>query len=288
MVALCAMVVCGVALTQQLAVLGGPVAGLLGLFAVVGGGLGGIVAQLLHQRDVQAQLTAELASRQAEAQREKMEALGRLAGGVAHDINNLLTTILFSAELLSQRTGAQEDLFIREIRAACEQGSRLSGRLYATARGQTAIPEPLDLVDVIQSQADVLARAAGEGVSLRLHLPSHPLPIFMDRSHLEQVLMNLAVNAGHAMSGQGALDIRGSQTPDSVVLVVRDTGGGVPPEVRHRIFEPFFTTKPLDKGTGLGLAVVNGIIQQAGGEISIDDAVTDGAAFRICLPRRSE
>lgn len=294
---------------QHLVVLGVPVdLGRLLVPTTVGASFGAILAQLVHLRAAQARLTATLAEREAEvrdlnrglealvdqrtaalqaaharlAEAEKMDALGRLAGGVAHDMNNVLTAILASAELAREETPAVAR-YTDEIEAACERGARLSGQLLATARGQANAPVHLDLAAELARQSPFLRRAVGPDVDLHVHATG-ALPVFMDQGHLEQVLQNLSLNARDAMEGRGALRIEGEADGDTVRLRIADTGPGVPADIRAHIFEPFYTTKAPGTGTGLGLSVTHGIITQAGGTIRV--AETDaGCTFEIRLPR---
>jgi signal transduction histidine kinase len=228
--------------------------------------------------------TAALRAAEVElAEREKMDALGRLAGGVAHDMNNVLTAIHASASLAREepeRAGA----YLDEIDAACERAARLTEQLLATARGQASAPSTLDLRGELERQLPYLRRVVGDGVRVILEEGAPGLHVFMDRGHLEQVLQNLAANARDAMGGTGSLRLSASGESDRVVLRVHDSGPGVPMARRPRIFEPFYTTKPAREGTGLGLSVTHGIVAQAGGDIAIED-VPEGCCFRIRVPR---
>ncbi len=231
-------------------------------------------------------------------QAQKMEAVGRLAGGVAHDFNNLLTAILGYCELL------QEDLppgdgnldSLMEIRKAGESAATLTRQLLAFSRNQLIEPARLDLNAVVAEMRAMLGRLIGEDVDVLLQLPPHVPLVLADRGQIEQVVMNLAVNARDAMPGGGTLRIAtqvvelDADTPVAlapgayVTLTVADTGCGMSPDVQERLFEPFFTTKPVGKGTGLGLATVHGIVARSGGGITVDSDVGLGSSFTIYLP----
>jgi len=241
-------------------------------------------------------------------QSQKMEAVGRLAGGVAHDFNNMLTAILGSVELLLGDTGAaargREELEI--IREAATRAQDLIRQLLAFSSRQVLRPAVLDLNHLVGNVSKMLRRVIGEDVHLSTTLATDLGTVRADPGQLEQVLVNLAVNARDAMPGGGKLTIATSDIeydldhppPSSrhhltlppplgryVVLEVTDTGIGMSPEIRAHLFEPFFTTKPRGKGTGLGLATVYGIVRQSGGHITVESAPERGATFRIYLPR---
>ena len=234
-------------------------------------------------------------------QSQKLEAIGQLAGGVAHDFNNILSAILMQTDLLSmdgKLTG--EDLEgVREIRADTERAANLTRQLLLFSRKQMMQARDLDLNEVVTGLAKMLQRIIGEDVRLQLILHPSPLPIHADAGMLDQVLMNLAVNARDAMPEGGKLTIETREknvdeafpqtNPDAVpgryaCLSVTDTGSGIPPEVVPRIFEPFFTTKETGKGTGLGLATVFGIVKQHHGWIDLETEPGRGTVFRVFLP----
>jgi PAS domain S-box-containing protein len=232
-------------------------------------------------------------------QAQKMEAVGRLAGGVAHDFNNLLTVILGYSSMLCTRTQPGDPLHnpIRMIRTTAERAANLTRQLLAFSRKQIVRPVVLDLNTIIAELESMLRRLIGENIHLVIDLTAELGPVKADRSQLEQVVVNLVVNSRDAMSTGGLLTIQttnedapateGGEGPASprVVLTVRDTGHGMDEHTRSRLFEPFFTTKEVGKGTGLGLATVYGIVQQSGGQIVVDSAPGAGATFRIALPR---
>ncbi len=234
-------------------------------------------------------------------QSQKMEAIGQLAGGVAHDFNNILTAIVMQVEI----TGMGDDLSqevregLREIGASADRAANLTRQLLLFSRRQVMQPRNLDLNDVVTNLAKMLLRIIGEDVRLQLHLHPTPLMTRADAGMLDQVLMNLSVNARDAMPGGGRLLIETSETivggdallqPADVApgryvcLSVGDTGTGIPPDVLPRIFEPFFTTKEQGKGTGLGLATVFGIVQQHHGWTRVRTEPGKGTTFEVLLP----
>lgn len=234
-------------------------------------------------------------------QSQKMEAVGQLAGGVAHDFNNILTAILMHLGLLRAQPelaqGMQETL--HELEGEARRATALTRQLLLFSRRQVMQPRDLDLNEVVTSLAKMLQRIIGEDVKLQLHLHGTPLITRADAGMLDQVLLNLAVNARDAMPGGGRLLIETAEKivddelarfyPDVapgryVWLSVSDTGTGIPPEILSRIFEPFFTTKEPGKGTGLGLASVFGIVKQHRGWIKAYSEPGQGANFQIFLP----
>ena len=246
----------------------------------------------------------ELESKLRQAQ--KMEAIGRLAGGVAHDFNNLLCVILSYAHLLAEELVRDEEMHgqVEEIRRAADRAAELTRQLLAFSRQQVLRPTVLDLTPVVTGMKDLLARLLGEDVELVFLLAGSPTMVRADRGQLGQVLMNLAVNARDAMPGGGTLTIEtgtveideardddGARAhpgvpPGSYVrLSVTDTGCGMSPDTQARIFEPFFTTKDAGKGTGLGLATVLGVVQQSGGQVVVDSEPGRGTTFSVYLPR---
>ena len=221
------------------------------------------------------------------AQAMKMEAVGRLAGGVAHDFNNLLTVIAGYAELVSATLNTPdfrvEDL--DEIKRAAHRASLLTRQLLAFGRKQVLRPEVLDINVVVREVGRLVGRLIGEDIELVLETTPAPLQFFGDRSQVEQVLMNLAVNARDAMPTGGRLIIRTDGSDSSVFLIVTDTGIGISPHVLEHIFEPFFTTKEVGKGTGLGLSTAYGIVKQSKGDIKVQSELNKGTVFTISLPR---
>ena len=220
-------------------------------------------------------------------QSQKMDALGQLAGGVAHDFNNLLTAISANAELmtfeLDEQCAGREEL--EEIRRTVRRGADLTRQLLAFSRpDNTGRLEALDLNVVVRNAEKMLRRVIGEHVWLETKLAPGPALIRADNGQMEQVLVNLVVNARDAMPEGGLICIETTQGAEGVALLVRDTGHGMDEATRSRMFEPFFTTKPAGKGTGLGLATVYGIVRQSGGRIEVASAVGEGTTFAIRLP----
>jgi len=232
---------------------------------------------------------------------QKMEAVGRLAGGVAHDFNNLLTVIKGYSDLMLNelRPGDRLRNEVDEIRRAADRAAALTRQLLAFSRRQVLEPRLLDLNQVVNNMDRMVRRLLGDDVELHTSLDPHLGSVKADPGQIEQVLMNLAVNARDAMPTGGRLTVEtrtveldSSYTRDRqmqqagqyAMLAVSDTGIGMEPEVRSRIFEPFFTTKDPGKGTGLGLSTVYGIVQQSGGHISCYSEVGKGTCFKIYLP----
>jgi signal transduction histidine kinase/ActR/RegA family two-component response regulator len=235
---------------------------------------------------------------------QKMEAIGRLAGGISHDFNNLLTVISGYADLLADSLAADPAALadLGEIRGAIKRAAALTGRLLAFSRKQLLRPEVFDLNDVVAASEKLLRPLIGEDIELVLALAPSPGSIRADPFQVEQVIVNLAVNARDAMPSGGRLSLEtaavelapgdpaiGSDLgPGSwVVLTVRDTGHGMSDEVKDHLFEPFFTTKENGKGTGLGLSTVYGIVSQTGGAIRVESVPGQGTTFTIYLPRVS-
>jgi len=231
----------------------------------------------------------------------KMEAVGRLAGGVAHDFNNLLTVINGYCEILIGKLNADDAVLesVLAIRDAGARAARLTEQLLAFSRKAVYKPQILDLNDIISSMGVLLGRLIGEDVHLSMNLDPNSPAIVADPGHIEQVLMNLAINARDAMPKGGFLKIstRGflklplaerqkTDLPPGnyLELKIEDSGCGIPVDLQQKIFEPFFTTKDSSKGSGLGLAVVHGIVTQIGGTIEIESSAGDGAIFRIYFP----
>lgn len=244
---------------------------------------GQIVGTFGVSRDITAHKQLEEQLRQS----QKMEAVGQLAGGIAHDFNNLLTVILGYTSLLLEQTqpGQTINESVRVIRATAERAAALTRQLLAFSRKQLLMPVVLDLNTVVGDLAPILRRLIGENIRLHTDLAENLGSIKADRHQLEQVLVNLVVNARDAMPMGGLLTIQTREEQEHVVLTVRDTGHGMDEHTRAHLFEPFFTTKEVGKGTGLGLATVYGIVQQSGGRIAVDSAPGAGAVFRIELPR---
>lgn len=239
------------------------------------------------------------------AHRERLEAIGRLAGGVAHDFNNMLTAILGGLDLLQPVAEADPEHAesIAEIRKASEQAADLTRQLLAFARKQISQPEVLDPNHRIHDVQRLIQRLLGENITVRTSLADDVWPVRIDPGQLEQLLVNLAVNARDAMPQGGTLTVKTSNvflderyranhpdvTPGAYVrIVVSDTGDGVKESIQRHVFEPFFTTKDAGTGTGLGLATCHGIVKQNGGHIWLYSEPGEGATFEIYLPPAPE
>ena len=217
----------------------------------------------------------------------KLETLGRLAGGVAHDFNNLLTVIEGYARMLREEVQIEESAqeYVEEIIRAADRASALTRQLLAFSRNEPAEPRLLDLNETVGQMQGMLRRVIGEDIELATTLAREEAGILADPGQIEQVVMNLVVNARDAMPQGGRLRIEVDAGEIAVELRVSDTGSGIPDAVRGRMFEPFFTTKAAGQGTGLGLAVVRSIVEQAGGQIEVETSVGVGTLFRIRFPR---
>ena len=232
---------------------------------------------------------------------QKMEAIGRLAGGIAHDFNNVLGVIVAYSEMLNEKVQDDSEMsaLVASITKAVERGGSLTRQLLAFSRQQILEPRVISIAEHLEGTKDMLARVIGEDIRLTI-LPGNPqLRVKVDPTQLEQVIMNLVVNARDAMPDGGKLTLETSEididddycsrNPEArlgrhIMLAVSDTGCGMSAEVLSRLFEPFFTTKEQGKGTGLGLATVYGIVKQSGGHISAYSEVGQGTTFKLYLP----
>ena len=250
--------------------------------------------------DITARLSLESQFRQA----QKMEAVGRLAGGVAHDFNNMLGVILGHVELALDEVPSSSQILtdLLEIQKAATQSSNLTRQLLAFARKQTITPIVLDLNDTVADMISMLGRLIGEDIELAWIPDGNPCPVLMDPSQINQILVNLSVNARDAVAGIGKITIEtttvkleetycsihtGSIPGQYVQLTVSDNGCGMDQEVLGNIFEPFFTTKGMGQGTGLGLSMVYGVVKQNQGFISVESSPGRGTAFQIFFPRHA-
>ena len=239
------------------------------------------------------------------AQSQKMQAIGQLAGGVAHDFNNVLTAIIGFSDLLLNSHKPSDPSFqdIMNIKQNANRAAGLVRQLLAFSRRQTLRPQVLQLSDVMSEVSVMLDRLLGEKVSLEVRHGRDLWPVRADLNQFEQVIMNLAVNARDAMPEGGTVKVKTrnmsadeaaalsrAEVPaaEFVLIEVSDTGTGMPVEVLSKVFEPFFTTKDVGQGTGLGLSTVYGIIKQTDGFIYVDSEVGKGTTFRIMLPRHVE
>jgi PAS domain S-box-containing protein len=261
--------------------------------------IGGVPHQLGIFRDISGLKRAEAARDQLAAQllqARKMEAIGRLAGGVAHDFNNLLTTILGVAELLIEDHPPDSEVVrdARAIRDAGQLAANLTKQLLAFSRQQRLEMQVLRFDEICRSFSGMLRRLIGDEVVLELDLRAPQLAVMVDKAQIEQVLLNLAVNARDAMPGGGTITFSTRLATEELPAALRpgryllfsaqDTGTGMPPEVVARVFEPFFTTKESGKGTGLGLAMVHGVVVQHGGHIQVQSEPGKGTRFDLWFP----
>jgi len=260
-----------------------------------------VAGELVHAMATIEDITARKQLEAQYQQAQKMEAIGQLAGGVAHDFNNILTSILLQVEISSHNPDLPPGILegFLQIRKDAERAASLTRQLLLFSRRQVMKSYAVNLNDSVTSLAKMLQRIIGEDVRLQLMLPAEPLRIHADPGMLDQVLMNLAVNARDAMPQGGQVTIKiaeetvtetaaqnypGGAPGHYACLSVTDTGCGIPPEVLPRIFEPFFTTKEPGKGTGLGLATVFGIVKQHKGWLAVDSQPGCGTTFTVYLP----
>jgi two-component system, cell cycle sensor histidine kinase and response regulator CckA len=257
----------------------------------------GIEGIVVSTRDITPQKALEAELRQS----QRMETVGQLAGGVAHDFNNLLTAINGRTEFLaeSKNLDASQREDVEEIRLAAERAASLTRQLLAFSRKQVLTPRVIDLNEVVGTMEPMLRRLIGEDILVQIVQQPGLGHVMADKGQLEQILLNLCLNARDAMPNGGVLKIETgsasaavpgvSATPPQasriVMLSVSDTGQGMDDHTREHIFEPFFTTKPEGKGTGLGLSTVYGIVQQSGATIAVDTALGRGTSFKISFPR---
>jgi signal transduction histidine kinase/CheY-like chemotaxis protein len=235
-------------------------------------------------------------------QAQKMESVGRLAGGVAHDFNNLLMGTMGYTQLCLDELGPDHPIrkYLDEIMSGTERSAELSRQLLAFARKQIIAPKVLDLSEAVSSMLKLLQRLIGEDIAMKFTAHSDTWPVKMDPVQIDQILANLCVNARDAIGGVGSITIEtsnatfdeaycagnaGSVPGDYALLTVTDTGCGMVPETLEHIFEPFFTTKGVGEGTGLGLATVFGIVKQNNGYITVYSEPGKGTTFKIYLPR---
>lgn len=255
--------------------------------------LGARVSEALAEKD-----KAEAALMHA----QKMEAVGRLTGGVAHDFNNLLTVVIGALDMVirSPDDAVRRERLLEAALSSARRGERLAHQLLAFSRRQALKPQLCDLNAVIGEGEPLIRRAVGEAVQLNLDLGRNLPVVSIDPAHFEAALLNLVVNARDATLDGGEIEIttgsahlrsgevEGASVGDYVVVRVRDTGAGMSPEIRERVFEPFFTTKPVGKGTGLGLSQVYGFMRQSGGTARIDSAPGDGTTVSLFLPAMAD
>jgi signal transduction histidine kinase len=276
----------------------GLVASTLAIFLLLAGGIAVLGFNIYRRRiaeDEQQKLQSQL------IQAQKMEAVGHLAGGVAHDFNNILTAIIGYASMLRKKEIASEQLAFctDQILSASSRAARLTQSLLAFSRKQVIAPKPVDLNEIVQGVTKIVKRLIGEDIDFRTILHGGEVTVMADSGQMEQVLLNLCTNARDAMPQGGSLSIETDAVDVGVedrdrnflpcaglygVICVSDTGSGMDEETRKKIFEPFFTTKELGKGTGLGLSIVYGIIKQHNGTINVYSEPGKGTTFKIYLP----
>ncbi len=236
-------------------------------------------------------------------QSQKMEVVGQLTGGIAHDFNNLLAIIQGNAELLQDYVSERDLKLVNPILRSSQRGSELTARLLAFSRKQALKPETIDVGDLVRSMTELLDRSLGETVSIRMETDPQLWPALVDPSQLENAVLNLAVNAKHAMPHGGTLFIETRNETiddgpliqseqlapgDYICLLVSDNGTGMTDDVKTHAFEPFFTTKEVGKGSGLGLSMVYGFVQQTGGTVDIYSQLGTGTTVKIYLPRSED
>ena len=248
-----------------------------------------VIAKNVAERD---QLEGQL--RQA----QKMEAVGRLATGIAHDFNNLITVLMGYSDELLEDVPRESPLRkpVEEVKRAVERAAGLTQQLLAFSRRQTTAPQRIDINVTVANMQGLLRRLLGPEIRLDVSLDPNVGVVEADPAQVGQIVMNLAVNARDAMPGGGRLNIAtanvelGAEYLDAipgahVMIEVRDTGVGMTPEVQRKLFEPFFTTKDAGQGTGLGLSMVNAIVRQSGGQVTVASALGQGTTFRVFFPR---
>jgi PAS domain S-box-containing protein len=256
------------------------------------------------EREISDREKAETALQKSEEQlrhAQKMDAVGRLAGGVAHDFNNMLSVILGHTEIALSQLSPQHELYesLDTVRQAALRSAGLTQQLLAFSRQQVVSPRHLDLRLLVREFEKMLERVIGDDINLVITLSHEPCPVRVDPVQMEQVILNLAINARDAMPNGGRLWIETRLTrltpeyvfahPEAklgphVELCVKDEGTGMDADTQRRIFEPFFTTKAEGRGTGLGLSTVYGIVHQSGGSLSVESALDHGSHFRVFLP----
>jgi PAS domain S-box-containing protein len=249
-------------------------------------------------RDISERRESELKLEQMQkhlAEAQKLDALGQLTGGVAHDFNNILMIISGSLHFLRKNAGSDPRVqrAITAIETASRRGAALTSQLLSFARRQSVNPQPIDMTERIAAIREVLETGVGSAVRLAFDFGRDVWPVTVDISELETALVNLVINARDAMPSGGTITLaahnHAAESPDAphyVAISVEDTGQGIAPDVLDKIFDPFFTTKPVGKGTGLGLSQVHGFAHQAGGTVRVESELGKGTKVTILLPRR--
>ncbi|BCY10227.1 ATP-binding protein [Actinoplanes sp. L3-i22] len=253
---------------------------------------GRVVAAAATERDISRRKRREAEERVAlerSARAARLESLGQLAGGVAHDFNNLLAIILNYADFLGDEVTPAGTRDLARIRDAADRARSLTGQLLLFAKREPTEVTNVDLSDIATCSSELLSRTIGANIRLVCHPDPQPLPVRANRGRLDQILLNLVINARDAMPDGGVIMVETDRWQGRFArLTVSDTGCGMTAEVRDRLFEPFFTTKPADRGTGLGLATVYGIVGDAGGQINVESEPGIGTTFHILLPLAEE
>jgi signal transduction histidine kinase/ActR/RegA family two-component response regulator len=262
-----------------------------------------VQARTQELREANAALKTEAAERvAAEAklrQAQKMEAVGQLTGGIAHDFNNMLAVVVGGLDLARRKLHGplrEVEFHLDNAMDGATRAAALTRRLLSFARAEPLVPEPVVPSELVEDMLELADRAIGERIQVHTRIAGDPWHVWVDRTQLENAILNLAVNARDAMDGSGELTIAvdnvtleragdALQPGDYVRIQVIDTGRGIPPENIHRVFEPFFTTKPLGKGTGLGLSQLFGFARQSGGDVTIESEVGRGTTVSVFLPR---
>lgn len=228
----------------------------------------------VHRRLLEEQLSSS----------KKFDALGRLAGGVAHDFNNLLAIIKLNSECLAGEVGPEAAKSLQGVDTAASRAASITTQLLAFSRRQVMAKRPISAKELLSDSWKVLSALVGENIHTGFRLDCPDLMVEADPSQIHQLLLNLVVNASDAMPNGGCLSLLATARPEGLLLELQDSGQGFEPELKRRIFEPFYTTKEVGEATGLGLAMVQGIVRQHGGEISATGALGEGATFRVLLP----
>ncbi|GEM_PF-2989217 len=238
---------------------------------------------ITHFAAIKRDVTVEVALEEQLRHAQKIEAIGTLAGGVAHDFNNLLQAMLTIVQIVQRKNDTASE-HMRQLEKTIRRGSQLTKQLLLFARREKNSLRDIDLAAVIEEMSVFLGRVVRENIHLTIDAPTNPVVVRADRGQIEQVIVNLAVNAMDAMPDGGRLTLALRREEDRAVLLLKDTGPGIPEEIRGRIFEPFFTTKDAGRGTGLGLSVVHGIVTAHGGTIAVECPAGGGTLFQITFP----
>jgi len=244
--------------------------------------------QLAGGRGLAVDVTRRHLAEQALAQNRRLESLGTLAGGVAHDLNNVFAAVTSYAQLAHQQADGQEMLQedLEAIESAAQRGTSLVRRVLQFARRQTREPRVVSLVETVREVVQLLRPQTPPHVHIVVELPRGESDVLADPTELHQLVVNIASNGLHAMTGQGSeLLVRVARGESTIILTITDNGVGMPPEVLERAVEPFFTTRPVGEGTGMGLSVVHGIVESLGGTLVMRSRAHEGTTVSVTLPR---